>query len=49
LPYGFEPAVWKRIVEGADALRAAIEDDDVGDEDIEAQADEYRSLLREFV
>lgn len=49
LPYGFEPDVWKRIVEGAAALRAAIEDDDVGDEDIEAQADEYRSLLREFV
>jgi hypothetical protein len=49
LPYGFEPPVWKRIVEGAIALRGLMESDDSTDEEIEAQADEYRSLLREFV
>jgi hypothetical protein len=49
LPFGFEPAVWTRIVEGAAALSDALDDDDVGDEDLEAQAGEYRALLREFV
>ena len=49
LPYGFEPAVWKRIGEGVGALRAAIESDVAEDEDIETQADELRTLLREFV
>jgi hypothetical protein len=49
LPYGFEPAVWKRVVEGAVALRQLMESDDAEDEEIEAQADEYRGLLREFV
>ena len=34
---------WRRV------LRASLEGDDVGDEDIEAQADEYRTLLREYV
>jgi hypothetical protein len=49
VPFGFEPGVWQRILDGAASLRAAIEDDDVGDEEIEAQADEYRTLLREYV
>jgi hypothetical protein len=49
LPYGFEPKVWQEILERAKTLRAALEGDDVTDEDIETQADELRSLLREFV
>jgi hypothetical protein len=49
LPYGFEPKVWQGIVERAETLRSALEGGDVSDEDIETQADELRSLLREFV
>jgi hypothetical protein len=49
LPYGFEPKVWEGIVERARSLRSALEGDDVSDEDIESQADELRTLLREFV
>jgi hypothetical protein len=49
LPYGFEPDVWHSIVERTATLRSALEGDDVSDEDIEAQADELRSRLREFV
>jgi hypothetical protein len=49
LPFGFEPAVWKRIVEGAAALLQSVESDDVDDETIEAQAAEYRALLRDYV
>jgi hypothetical protein len=49
LPYGFEPTVWKRVVEGAASLRMALEADDTDDDAIEAEADEYRTLLREFV
>jgi hypothetical protein len=49
LPYGFEAAVWERIVAGARGLREAIEGDEVGDEVIEELATEYRALLRQYV
>jgi hypothetical protein len=49
LPYGFEPKVWQNIVDRAGTLRAALEGDEVSDEDIETQGEELRSLLREFV
>ena len=49
LPFGFEPTVWERIVEGATALRQSLEADEVGDEQLEEQAGEYRALLRSFV
>jgi hypothetical protein len=49
LPFGFEPPVWTRIVEDTDRLRAALEGDEVGDDEIEEQAAEYRTLLRQYV
>lgn len=49
LPYGFEAPVWERIVAGATGLREAIEGDEVGDEQIEELATEYRDLLRQYV
>lgn len=49
LPYGFEAPVWERIVSGATDLRVAIEGDEVGDEEIEELATEYRNLLRQYV
>jgi hypothetical protein len=49
LPFGFEAQAWQRIVQGAERLRAALEGDEVGDDEIEEQADEYRSLLRQYV
>lgn len=49
LPYGFEAPVWERIVSGASDLRVAIEGDEVGDEEIEELATEYRNLLRQYV
>jgi hypothetical protein len=49
LPYGFEAQVWQKIVEGADRLRGALEGDDAGDEEIEELAEEYRTLLRDYV
>jgi hypothetical protein len=49
LPFGFEPEVWTRIVEDTDRLRDAIEGDEVGDDEIEEQAAEYRTLLRRYV
>jgi hypothetical protein len=49
LPYGFETQVWTRIVEDTDRLRAALEGDEVGDDEIEEQAAEYRTLLRQYV
>jgi hypothetical protein len=49
LPYGFEPKVWEDIIQRARTLRSALEGEDVTDEDIETQADEFRTLLRQFV
>jgi hypothetical protein len=49
LPYGFEPPVWARIVESTATLRSALEGDEIGDDDIEEQATEYRTLLRQYV
>lgn len=49
LPFGFETQVWKKIVDGGASLQAALEGDEVGDDEIEEQADQYRTLLREFV
>ncbi len=49
LPFGFEPVVWKRIVEDSGSLRAALEGDEVGDDEIEERAEEYRTLLRQYV
>lgn len=49
LPFGFDPKVWRSIVEAAVALRDAIEDDDTPDDDIEAAADELRTRLSTLV
>lgn len=49
LPFGFDPAVWKRIVDGAAELNGALQDDAVPDEEVEEKAAEYRALLREYV
>lgn len=49
LPFGFEPTVWRRIVEGGAELKAVLEADQTDDEDVEERAGAYRSLLREFV
>ncbi len=51
LPYGFDPAVWKDIVEQAVGLRAVFEGsaDDESDETIEHQARDLRSALRPLV
>ena len=51
LPYGFDPAVWKDIVEQAVGLRAVFEGtaDDESDEAIEHQARDLRSALRPLV
>lgn len=49
LPFGFEPTVWKRIVEGATELNGALQDDAVPDEEVEEKAAAYRTLLRDYV
>ena len=49
LPFGFEPEVWTRIVADTDRLRTALEGDEIGDDEIEEQAAEYRTLLRQYV
>ena len=49
LPFGFETQVWAKIVEDTDRLRAALEGDEIGDDEIEEQAEEYRKLLRQYV
>ena len=51
LPYGFDPAVWKDLVEQAVGLRAVFEGtaDDESDEAIEHQARDLRSALRPLV
>lgn len=49
VPFGFAPAVWNDIKGQATRLREAIENDSASDEEIEAQADEFRTLLRSYV
>jgi len=49
LPYGFAPPVWNDLVAQAQSLRAALEKDDVDDEDIIEQATKLRSTLRNYV
>ena len=49
LPYGFAPAVWNDLVHQAQELRAALEKDDVDDEQIIEQATRLRTTLRNYV
>jgi len=49
LPYGFAPPVWNDLVTQAQGLRAALEKDDVDDEQIIEQATRLRTTLRNFV
>lgn len=49
LPYGFAPPVWNDLVGQAQGLRAALEKDDVDDEDIIEQATKLRATLRNYV
>jgi len=49
LPYGFAPPVWNDLVAQAQSLRAALEQEDVEDEDIIEQATKLRSTLRNYV
>ena len=49
LPYGFAPAVWNDLVTQAQQLRAALEKDDVDDDQIIEQATRLRTTLRNFV
>jgi hypothetical protein len=49
LPFGFEPTVWRTIVERAGALLAAVEGDETSDDDLRELAAELRELLRPIV
>lgn len=49
LPYGFDPALWKRIVDDATGLNDLLEDDESQDEDIEEAAARLRRILHEVV
>jgi hypothetical protein len=49
VPYGFSPASWRDIIAMVGEVRAALEDDDAKDEDIEERARDLRNTLREFV
>jgi hypothetical protein len=49
LPFGFAPGVWSAIVEGAADLSRQIDDDDLDDDQLEADAATLRDTLRDYV
>ena len=49
LPFGYQPSVWDGILERAQQLRAAIDDDAIDDDALELSARELRDLLRQYV
>jgi hypothetical protein len=49
LPFGFVPAVWSDIVSRAAQLSAAIDDDELDDDQLEADAAALRDTVRDYV